>query len=176
MAWLTPVYCAATAKTLGMNWTIVGSCSKNTKRTASSRKYHSRGSFKWEAPLKGSLIGGAESEGSIPNVDSGEKIEAEALQVKFEIMKQAVASILRVNLQCMGRKLASLLDSKSMVSLVQKLFWPKHQTRAGTSQRTGGLLGQFIWPQRCKFWWHPCHKIFWNGCCIHGTCQSLGSL
>ena len=60
---------------------------KNSKRTASSRKYHSGESFKLEVPLKGSLIGGAESENSIPNVDSGKKIDVEALQVKFKIMK-----------------------------------------------------------------------------------------
>ena len=48
-------------------------------------------------------MGGAESEGSILNLDSGEKIEVEVLQVQFEIMKQAVASSLRVNLEYMGK-------------------------------------------------------------------------
>ena len=38
-------------------------------------------------------------------------------------MKQAVASSLRVNLECMGKKLQSLLDSGSMFSLVQQSYF-----------------------------------------------------
>ena len=48
-------------------------------------------------------IGVAESEGSILDLDKGKEISTEALQVKFEIMKQAVASSLKVNLECMGK-------------------------------------------------------------------------
>ena len=44
-------------------------------------------------------------EGIITNVDSAEKIEAETFQVKFETMKQAVVSSLRVNLECMWKSL-----------------------------------------------------------------------
>ena len=90
-------------------------------------------SVKWEATLKESLIGGVESEGSIPNVDCGTKIEAEALQVKFEIMKQAVGSSWKVNLECMGKKLASLLDWKYGQSGSTELFWLDYQTKAETS-------------------------------------------
>ena len=41
--------------------------------------------------MKKSLIGGLVSRGSAPNVDFGENIQAEVLQIKFSIMKQAVA-------------------------------------------------------------------------------------
>ena len=50
---------------------------------AGSRMHYHGESFKQEPPLNGSLIGGVESKGSIPNVDSGKKSDAEALQVKF---------------------------------------------------------------------------------------------
>ena len=50
-----------------------------------------------------SLIGGAESDSFTLDLDKGKRINAEALQVKIEIMKQAVASSLRVNLECMGK-------------------------------------------------------------------------
>ena len=50
-----------------------------------------------------SQIGGAESEGSIPDLDKGEEISAEELQVKLKILKQAVAANLKVNLKCMGK-------------------------------------------------------------------------
>ena len=73
-----------------------------------------------------SPVAGAESEGSILNLDKGEKINVEALQVKFEIMKEAVASSLRVNLECMGKMLASLLNTKSMVSLVQQIYFDRN--------------------------------------------------
>ena len=68
-----------------------------------------------------SPIEGAESKDSLLDFDKSELINAEALQVKFKIMKQAVASSPRVNLECMGKRLASLLDSGSMVSLVQHI-------------------------------------------------------
>ena len=70
-----------------------------------------------------SPIGGAESKGSILNLDKGEKINTEALQVKFKIMKQAVASSPKVNLECIGKRLASLLDYGCMVSLVQQRYF-----------------------------------------------------
>ena len=59
---------------------------KNTKRTASSRKYNCIKGFKQEAPLKVSLISGAESGWSILDLDEGESIKAEALQIKFKIV------------------------------------------------------------------------------------------
>ena len=75
-------------------------------------------------PLKGSLIDGAKSKDSLFNLDKGKAIQAEVLQVKYKIMRQAVASSPKVNLECMGEKLASLLDSGSMVSPgPAKLFW-----------------------------------------------------
>ena len=52
----------------------------------------------------------------------GKNVEAEVLQVKFSIMKWAVASGPKVNLACIGRKMASLLGSGSMVSLVQQSY------------------------------------------------------
>ena len=64
--------------------------------------------------------------GSTPNLDKGESIKAEVLQVKFNIMKQAVTSSLKVNLKCMGRKTASLLDSGSMVSLFQQSYFDRN--------------------------------------------------
>ena len=79
--------------------------------------------FKKEAPLKGSLIEGAKSKDSLLNSDKGEAIQAKALQVKYEIMRQVVASSPKVNLECMGKRLASLLDSGSMVSLVQQSYF-----------------------------------------------------
>ena len=92
-------------------------------RTVSSRKYNCREGVKQETLLKVSPTGGGESKGSILNLDKGEKINTEALQVKFEIMKQAVASSLKVNLECMGKKLASPLDPGSMVSMVQQSYF-----------------------------------------------------
>ena len=70
-----------------------------------------------------SSIGGAESKGSILNLEEGEKINTEALQVKFEIMKQAVASSPKENLECMEKRLSSLLDSGSIVILVQQSYF-----------------------------------------------------
>ena len=95
-------------------------------RTASRREHYYRAGFKQEAPLKGSLIEGAESKGSIPNLEKGESIKAEALQVKFSIMKQAVASNPKVNFKCMGRNMASLFNSESMVSLVQQNYFERN--------------------------------------------------
>ena len=60
--------------------------------TASSRKCNCEEGFKQEVPLKGSLIGGAKSKDSLLNSDKGKAIQAEALQVKYEVMQQAVAS------------------------------------------------------------------------------------
>ena len=77
---------------------------QNQERTAGSRKHYHGAGFKQEAPLKGSLLGGAESEGSVLNIDKGKRIEAEVLQVKFKIMKQAVASSPKINLECMGER------------------------------------------------------------------------
>ena len=41
-------------------------------------------------------------------------------------MKQAVASHLRVNLECTQQKVTSLLDSGSMVSLVQQSYFEQN--------------------------------------------------
>ena len=71
--------------------------------------------------LKGSPVGGVESEGSTPNVESDKKIVA--LQVKLKIMKQTVVSSSRINLECMEKRLTSLLDSGGMVSLVQQSYF-----------------------------------------------------
>ena len=98
---------------------------KNTVRTASSRKYYCGKGFKQEAPLKVSLIEGAESKNSLLDLGKGKKINAKALQVKFKIMKQAVASSPKINLKCMRKRLASLLDSRSMVSLVQQSYFDR---------------------------------------------------
>ena len=76
--------------------------------------------------MKGSLIEGAKSKDSLLNLDKGEVIQVEALQVKYEIMRQAVASSPTVNLECMGKRLASLLDSGSMVSLVQQHYFDQN--------------------------------------------------
>ena len=99
---------------------------KNTVRTDSSRKYYCRKDAKQEAPLKMSPIVGAEYKDSVLNLDKCELMNAEALQVKFKIMKQAVASNVKVNLECMGKRLASLLDSGSMVSMVQQSYFDQN--------------------------------------------------
>ena len=65
-----------------------------------------------------SPIEGAKSKDSLLNLGKGEAIQAEVLQVKYKIMKQAVALSPKVILECMEKRLASLLDSGSMVSLV----------------------------------------------------------
>ena len=109
-----------------MNLIIVKSCTENTKGTAGSRKHYCGDGFKQEAPLKGSLIEGAKSKDSFLNLDKGEASQAEVLQVKYEIMKQAVASSPKVNLECMGKRLASQLDSGSMVSLVQQSYFDQN--------------------------------------------------
>ena len=88
--------------------------------------YYCGKNFKQEAPLKWSLIGGAESDGFILNLDSGEKIDAEALQAKFKIMKQVAALSLRVNLECMGKKFVSLLDSRCVISLIQQSYFDQN--------------------------------------------------
>ena len=95
---------------------------QNKEGTAGSEEYHCGASFKQEALLKGSLRGGAESEGSIPNIDSDERIEAEALQMKFKIMRQAVASSPKISLECTGRKMVSLLLWEHHQSGPAKLF------------------------------------------------------
>ena len=91
--------------------------------TVGSRKHYCREGFKQEAPLKGSLIEGAKSKDSLLNSDKGEAVQAEALQIKYEIMRQAVASSPKMNLECMGKRLASLLDSGSVVSQVQQSYF-----------------------------------------------------
>ena len=55
-----------------------------------------------------SPIEDAESKESLLNFDKGEVINAEALHVKFKIMKQAVGLSLQVNLECTEKRLASL--------------------------------------------------------------------
>ena len=80
----------------------------------------------WNTLEKEPKRGGVKSKGSTLNLDLGKNIQAEALQVKFSIMKQAVASNPKVNLECMGRKMASLLDSGSMASLVQQSYFDKN--------------------------------------------------
>ena len=69
---------------------------------------------------------GAKSKDSLLDSEKGKAIQAEALQVKCEIMRQAVASSPKVNLKCMGKRLASLLDSGSMVSLVQLSYFDQN--------------------------------------------------
>ena len=91
---------------------------------AGSRKCYCGEDFKHEAPLKGSSIEGAKSKDSLLN--TGEAIQAEALQVKYDIMRQAVVSSPKVNLEYMGKRLASLLDSGSMVSLVQQSYFDQN--------------------------------------------------
>ena len=76
--------------------------------------------------MKVSPIEGAKSKDSLLNLDKGEAIQAEVLQVKYEFMKQAVALSPKVNLECMGNRLASLLDSGSMVSLVQQSYFDQN--------------------------------------------------
>ena len=70
--------------------------------------------------------GGAKSKDSLLNLDKGGAIQAEVLQVKYKTMKQVVVSSLKVNLECMGKRLASLLDSGSMVSLVQQSYFDQN--------------------------------------------------
>ena len=76
--------------------------------------------------MTGSPVEGAKSKDSLLNSDKGEAIQAEALQIKYEIMRQAVASSPKVNLECMGKRLASLLDTGSMVSLVQQSYFDQN--------------------------------------------------
>ena len=59
----------------------------------------------------------AESKVSTSNLDLGEKIFAETLQIKFNLIKRAVAKSPKLNLECMGKKMASPLDSGNMASL-----------------------------------------------------------
>ena len=126
MVQLTLISHADIAKILGMDLIIVKSAAENTMGTAGSRKCYCGEGFKQEAPLKGSPIGGAKSKDSFFNSDKGKAIQAEALQVKYKIMKQAVASSPKVNLECMGKRLASLLGSGSMVSLVQQSYFDQN--------------------------------------------------
>ena len=93
--------------------------------TAGSRKCYCGEGVKQEAPLKGSLIEGAKSKDSLLNLE-GKAIQAEVLQVKYKIMGQAVVSSPKVNLECMGKKLASLLYSGSLVSLVQQSYFDQN--------------------------------------------------
>ena len=100
-----------------MNLIIVKSC---------SRKHYCGNGFKQEVSLKVSPIDGAKSKDSLLDLDKGEAIQAEVLQVKYEIMEQAMVSSPKMNLECMGKKLASLLDSRSMVSLVQQSYFDQN--------------------------------------------------
>ena len=111
--------------------------------------------------MKGCLIGGAESEGSIFDLDTCEKIEAEVLQVNFEIMNQAVASSAKVNLECMGKKLALLLDSGGMVSLVQQSYFDQNiKPKLGLSRGTEVNLHNLFNPKGANVGDTPIMRYF----------------
>ena len=109
-----------------MNLIIVKNCSRKYKSNSWQQRALLGDGFKEEAPLKVRPIEGAKSKDSLLDLDKGEAIQAEVLQVKYEIMKQAVASSPKVNLECMGKRLASLLDSGSMVSLVKQSYFDQN--------------------------------------------------
>ena len=70
-----------------------------------------------------SLIEGAECKGSILDLDKDKKIEAETLQVKFENYEATSGFKGQESTWNAWGKLASLLDSGSMVSLVQQSYF-----------------------------------------------------
>ena len=94
--------------------------------TAGSRRCYCGEGFKQQAPLKGSPIEGAKSKDYLLNSDKGEAIQAEPLEAEDEINAQVVALSPKVNLECMGKSMALLLDSGGMVSLVQQSYFDQN--------------------------------------------------
>ena len=60
------------------------------------------------------------------NVVSGPQTSTNSLQTQFKIMKRAVAKCQRVNITIMGENMPSLLDSSSMVSLMQQTYFNRY--------------------------------------------------
>ena len=77
-----------------------------------------------------SLIDGDKIQGSAElkndNVVSGPPTSTNSLQTQFKIMKRAVAKCPKVNVTIMGENMPSLLDSSSMVSLMQQTYFNRY--------------------------------------------------
>ena len=60
------------------------------------------------------------------NVISGPPTSTNSLQTQFKILKRAVAKCPKVNVTIMGENMPSLLDSSSMVSLMQQTYFNRY--------------------------------------------------
>ena len=60
------------------------------------------------------------------NVVSGPPTSTNSLQTQFKIMKRAVAKCPKVNVTIMGENMPSLLDSGSMVSMMQQTYFNRY--------------------------------------------------
>ena len=73
------------------------------------------------SPINGDKIQGSLNLKS-DNIVSGQQTSTNSLQTQFKIMKRAVAKCPIVNITIMGENMPSLLDSGSMVSLMQQTY------------------------------------------------------
>ena len=75
--------------------------------------------------INGNKIQGSQNP-KCDNFTCGPKILANSLQVQLKIMKRAVAKCTKVNITIMGENMPSLLDSRSMVSLMQQTYFNRY--------------------------------------------------
>ena len=64
---------------------------KDIKRATCSREYYCAPVVQPEAPLKDSPIGGKESKDTTSDFNLGEEITAEALWIRFNLMKKGIS-------------------------------------------------------------------------------------
>ena len=77
------------------------------------------------SPVDGDKIQGS-AELKNYNVISGPPTSTNSLQTQFKIMKRAVAKCPKVNVTIMGENMPSLLDSSSVVSLMQQTYFNRY--------------------------------------------------
>ena len=77
------------------------------------------------SPIDGDKIQGS-AELKNDNVVSGPPTSTNSLQTQFKIMKRAIAKCPKVNVTIMGENMPSLLDSGSMVSLMQQTYFNRY--------------------------------------------------
>ena len=65
-------------------------------------------------------VNGKKVKGSPDKIETGPKVTIKSIQTQFKIIKWAVAMCPSVKLKIMGESVPSLLDSSSMVSLMQQ--------------------------------------------------------
>ena len=77
------------------------------------------------SPINGDKIQGS-AELKNDNVVSGPPTSTNLLQTQFKIMKREVAKCPKLNVTITGENMPSLLDSSSMVSLMQQTYFNRY--------------------------------------------------